>query len=103
MWENTYFRIENPNASTGLNNHLGLWKRTTERTKSFIAPSFASTSDSSSGSHYKPLRTCFMSMLTITVYVFIISGGSKRSARDVRPPGSKFFYFHAVFGKKIEK
>ena len=51
IWENAYLRIENPNASTGLNNHLGLGKGTTERTKSFIAPSFASTSDSFSGGH----------------------------------------------------
>ena len=28
-----------------------------------------------------------------------ISGGSKRGARDARPPGSKFFQFHAVLGK----
>ena len=27
-------------------------------------------------------------------------GGSKGGARDARPPGSKFFHFHAVFGKK---
>ena len=31
-------------------------------------------------------------------------GGSKGGARDARPPwGSKFFHFHAVFGKKIAK
>ena len=29
-------------------------------------------------------------------------GGSKGGARDVRPPGSKFFHFHAVFGKKLK-
>ena len=27
------------------------------------------------------------------------SGGSKGDARDASPPGSKFFQFHAVFGK----
>ena len=30
-------------------------------------------------------------------------GGSKGGARDVRPPwGSKFFHFHAVFGKNVK-
>ena len=29
-----------------------------------------------------------------------VSGGSKGGARDV-PPGSEFFHFHVVFGKKI--
>ena len=30
-------------------------------------------------------------------------GGSKGGARDARPPlGSKFFHFHAVFGKKLK-
>ena len=30
-------------------------------------------------------------------------GGSKGGARDARPPwGSKFFHFHAVFGKNVK-
>ena len=29
-------------------------------------------------------------------------GGSKEGARDVCPPGSKFFHFYAVFGKKLQ-
>ena len=29
------------------------------------------------------------------------SGGSKGGAKDARPPwGSKFFHFHAIFGRK---
>ena len=34
----------------------------------------------------------------------IVSGGSKRDARDARPSsGSEFFNFHAVFGKNLIK
>ena len=31
------------------------------------------------------------------------SGGSKGGGRGTRPPGLKFLYFHAVFGKKLAK
>ena len=32
--------------------------------------------------------------------ISIVSGGSKGGARDVPPPGPKFFHFHAVFDQK---
>ena len=36
-------------------------------------------------------------------YVIHCIGGSKGGARDARPPwGSKFFHFHAVFGKNVK-
>ena len=42
-------------------------------------------------------------MAGIYHYINII-GGSKGGARDAPPPpGSKFFHFHAVFGKFLSK
>ena len=39
------------------------------------------------------------SSVILTISTIVISGGSKGGARDASPPRSKFFQFHAFFGK----
>ena len=52
-------------------------------------------------SNYDDLIQVTWKLLMITTVLVLCetSGGSKRGAGDAHPPGSKFFQFHAVFGK----
>ena len=45
----------------------------------------------------------FMCLLRGIIITVATVGGSKGGARDALPRGSKFFHFHAVFGKKHAK